>query len=420
MSLKKIYSLTEETAEDDVSDGVPTQQMPVKPRTNLSRLFQGAKAPAGEGPTSNGIPQRIGGHDGPVFRARGPEGTKAMPGTPIELDRTVPIASRDGQDVTIPNPRPNLGGSGAPPKSGGAFSRAPNAPPEEPLPDLPLESRLQRAFGMRTKLEVPRRSGKLLEFYTMSEMPRPPGAFGGPVMAMLKWAKESGGREFTARDLFKVWRQAGGQPNQGDDRKAYMSFQTSVRQFIDPRGRGTPEQPLVVVQAGVRGRGGAAIYKWGGVRPSATAAAKPQPGATEFDDMELGPAGAPMTLARKPQQPAPEEPEDGEPEEFEPDETGSEEPGEEPAGEPSGDEFDWVPEPSEETQVGRSMIALQERDPEKLQDLLMAVQDSKTVLDAGMKAIQIFGRGTVLGSHAIRVAKTAAANLGLPDPDEAL
>lgn len=412
MSLKKIYSLTE--ADDDTSDGVPTQKMPEKPRADLSRLFQGAKPPAGEGPVSNGIPQMVGGHDGPVFMARGPEGTKAMPGTPIEFDRTVPIASKDGQDVTIPNPRPNPGGSGAPPKSGGAFSRAPNAPLEEPLPDLPIESRLQRAFGLKNEFKISRRAGKLLEFYKIDEMPRPQGAYGGPVMAMLKWAKESGGREFTARDLFKVWRQAGGQPNQGDDRKAYASFQTSVRQFIDPRGRGTPEQPLVVVQAGVRGRGGAAIYKWGGVRPSATAAAKPQPGATEFDDMELGPAGAAATLA-KPQQPAPEEPEAEGPGELEP-----EEPEAAPDEEQPEDQFDWIPESSEETQVGRSMLALQEREPEKLQDLLMAVQDAKTVLDAGMKAIQIFGRGTVLGSHAIRVAKTAAANLGLPDPDEAL
>src|SRR5690606_21969430 len=100
-----------------------------------------------------------------------------------------------------------------------------------------------------------------------------------------------GGREFNTRDLFNAWRAAGGQPHQ-EDKKAYVSFQNIYRRFIDPRGRGTPEQPLVVVQGGFRGRGGTAVFRWGSVRPSQTAAGKPTPGATPFDDMELGPAGA--------------------------------------------------------------------------------------------------------------------------------
>lgn len=392
MSLKKLFKLQNEGPER-----IPT--LPVRKK-------------AGMGPLSNGVPQKL------PYGGRGGDGPKLapteQPGEPIETG-----IEPDAMDQTIPMGRQNPGGAGAPPQSAGAFSRPPNAPQEEPLPDLPLESKLKRAFGLqRTEVKLPRRSGKLVELYTISEMPRPAGSYGKPVMAMLQWAKDQGGREFTAKDLFRIWRQAGGQPNQGDDKKAYASFQTSVRQFIDARGRGTPEAPLVVVQQGVRGRGGAAIYRWGAARPSQVSKGSSTAQSGAFDDMDLGPAGAAHTLAQQPsvadaEEEMPEmEPNPGnEPEPEEPE--AEEEPSDE-------DEFDWVPEPSEDTQVGRAMLSLQEQDPEKLQDLLISVQDSKTVLDACSKAIGMFGRGTVQGRNAILIAKAAAANLGLPDPDEVL
>lgn len=402
MSLRKLFRLPEA-----LTDSIPTLDQ------GLGRLY---RRKAGEGPQSDGVPKPL-----------PPGGLNRFthhPGEPVETDP---------EDRTIRTARPNLGGAGAPPKAGGPFSRPPNAPPEEPLPDLPLEASIKGLYGLKTVEGRGPGPRSLSQLYRFNEMARPVGAFSRPVMMMLKWAKEQGGREFTARDLFRVWRAAGGQPNQGDDRKAYASFQTSLRHFIDPRGRGTPETPIVVVQTGQRGRGGSAIYRWGMVAPSRTAAAKPTPGSTPFDDIELGPAGAPSgghpaPPADMPDQEPPEDVDD----EFEDEEAafkaglaGSEdefqqalsEPEEEPEGE---DEFDWIPEPSEDTQVGRSMLRLQEEDPEKLQDLFIAIQGSKTVLDAASKAIQMFGRGTVLGRHAIVVAKTAAANLGLPDPDDVL
>lgn len=419
MSLRKIFNLSEAEG-----DAVP-EPMPEKPRPDLARFFKGTTMPpkqparaaatrqiptqgwqAGQGPESDGVPTDAGETGG----GRKPPAI----GEPVDQS----TAKMSYTSKTIPNPRQNVGGTGTPPRSAGAFSRAPNAPQDEPLPDLPLESRLRRLFGIQREDMTPsfRRAG-LIELYHIDEMPRPAGSYGKPVMAMLQWAKEQGGREFTARDLFRVWRQSGGQPNQGDDRKAYASFQTSVRQFIDARGRGTPEQPIVIVQAGSRGRGGAAVYRWGAARPSQTAAGKPMPGATAFDDMELGPAGAAHTLARQPQAAA--DADDEEMPEMEPNPMGEPEP-EEPEQQSAEDEMDWIPEPTEDTQVGRAMIALNEQDPEKLQDLLMAIPDCKTVLDAATKAIGMFGRGTTAGRHAILIAKQSAANLGLPDPDEVL
>lgn len=418
MSLKKIYSLSEAEA----SDGVP-EPVPERPRPNLSRLFQGTKPPAGQGSLSNGIPQAFRGPEGPKAPRQAPPGSSPAPQDTARVsytDKTAPMDEPAAQDVTIPNPktRANVGGTGQPPKGGVPFSRPPNAPPEEPLPDLPLEGRLGRMFGIAQKVEfmVPRRAGKLVELYNIDEMPRPAGSYGGPTMAMLKWAKDQGGRELSARDMFKVWRQAGGQPNQGDDNKAYASFQTTLRQFIDPRGRGTPEQPLIVVQAGKRGRGGAAIYRWGAVRPSQSAAAGPQPGATAFDNMELGPAGQAQTLARQPQPPAAD---DQEMPEMEPNPEGEpEEP--EIEDEPAEDEFDWIPETGDPDDSGipGAMGRLKEERPEELEELLAAVYGATDTDDAGMKAIQIFGRGKARTRDAILVAKQCALNLGRPNKDE--
>ena len=259
----------------------------------------------------------------------------------------------------------------------------------------------------------------------MVEMPRPQGSYGAPTMAMIKWASQQGGREFTARDLFRVFRQAGGMPNQGDDSKAYQSFQTIVRKFIDSRGKGSPEQPLVVVQAGVRGRGGAAIYRWGNVRNSQTPAvgAANQQAKANFADMDLGPAGAAQTLARQPQQAAPEEPADQE-EPIEPDEDELEqEPEEEPEDqtepESEEDQLDWIPEAGDPDEPGvpGAMGRLQEEAPEQLEELLTAMVDVKGTDDAGLKAIQIFGKGKARTRDAILVAKQCALNLGLPNND---
>lgn len=414
MSLKKFYGLRETPEAPDkgrptlgAGTGGVTQPVSQGPGGRLGRVF-------GQGPISNGVPQQLP-TGGFAAGTSGPGGTPTSPGVPVDQG-TVPTA---WSDQTIPNERPNAGGTGQPPQGGASFSRAPNAPADdEPLPDLPLEHHsITGLFGLTERPVITVRSGKLSEIYRVNEMPRPAGSYGAPVMAMIKWAKDQGQRPFTARDLFRVWRQAGGQPGQGDDVKAYASFQTSVRQFIDQNGRGTPEQPLVVVQAGQRGRGGAAVYSWGAVRPSKTAAARPQPGATPFDDMELGPAGS-ADQSDATDEPTAQAADQDQSQDSPPGDEVEQEP--EPVDQSTEDELDWVPEPSEDTQAGRAMIALQEADPEKLQDLLIAVQGSKTVLDAATKAVGMFGRGTVLGRHAIVVAKSSAANLDLPDPDEVL
>jgi hypothetical protein len=420
MSLKKIYSLSEAEGDDstsydwdnsDQSDGVPQEVPSNKP---LSKLFVGNANQAGFGPASDGVPRDFGRSDGPLMaHGTDPNRTVPTPGTAVNIDR----------DRTIPNPRVNVGGTGKPPRAAGSFSKAPNAPAQgqdEPLPDLPLEGvSVMALYGYRTEAKAPiRGTGRLSELYSIEEMPRPKGSYDRPTMAALKWAKEHAGSEFNARDVFRVWRQAGGQPNQTDETKAYQSFQTTLRRFIDPRGRGTPEQPLVTVMKGMQGAHGArAIYSWGAVRPSKTAAAKPMPGATAYDDMDLGPAGS---MDQEPEGEPGAEPEQGPQGEPEGEPEAQAEPEQEPEDQATEDQLDWIPEADPETGVGRSMIALHEDDPEKLQELLAAVSTAATVMAAAQESIKIYGRGSAMGSHGIKVAKSAAANLGLPDPDGVL
>ncbi len=247
------------------------------------------------------------------------------------------------------------------------------------------------------------RAGPLVELYAPAlEMARPAGSYGQPLKAMLSWASQRQGQEFTMKDLFKAFRAAGGQPNQTDDNKAYMSFQTSVRNLVDQNGRGTPERPLVITQAGRRGRGGVAVLKWGPVRPSTTAARKPEPAADEPDDMELGPAG-PTDYKTEP--PGPAEP--------------GEEPGEEP--EPTGpqdeDDFDWIPPTGDPDEPGvrGAMARLREGDPDKLEQLLVAASQAEDTDEAGMEAIKIFGRGKSMTRDAILVAKEVVKTFGRPD-----
>ena len=164
---------------------------------------------------------------------------------------------------------------------------------DEQLPSLPQE-------------------GRLGEMFALTEMPRP---MENPMKAALAWASQQKG-EFSIRQMFNVYRENGGQPNQPNtpegNMRAYQSFSTNLkkRTVTDETERPTLDKPLVLARVGSVGAGRAAMLRWG-IRqkfdgPTAPAAKPAVPTQT------AKPAGAPapkqLSPLKKPEQePEPEE-----------------------------------------------------------------------------------------------------------------
>ncbi len=275
--------------EDDQSSGVPEPIEDDHPEW----------APqAGVGPVSNGVPSQIGGQ--PRGKALGaqpdpsraktqlsipsdPSRSKTQPlinfVPPTGLSRQQPSPKRpQGEPSTSGDPKGKLSiRQSAPTRQLTPPSPAPPTPSavpksaqmavhpwgqEEPAPDLPLEGRLTEVFGL-------------------DEMPRPKGSFAPPMKAVINWASQQPG-EFTAKDMFRIFRAAGGQPNQPNDTAAYMSFQSAVKR-LKTDGRPSEDTPLVVSKVGQVGRGGSTVYRWGlkgGAKSSPNPIDIDQPGAT--------------------------------------------------------------------------------------------------------------------------------------------
>lgn len=135
-----------------------------------------------------------------------------------------------------------------------------------------------------------------LRSFFLTEMPRPRG---DAMWAVLDWAAQQKGT-FTIRDLYNVYVRNGGRADSLGDN--IQSFTTGIMKYVAQPGKykinkrtGQPKdyslsqkRPIMQVQRGARGAGGAALMKWGLDKPLR------DPTAAKFVDVEDPSAGDAM------------------------------------------------------------------------------------------------------------------------------
>lgn len=310
MRLREFFCLREEEG-DDASTGVPEPiDADAFQRTTPMKTSPFRSQP-GAGPLSSGVPEPLDGGDSGAFFNPKAKGSPA-PGKSVRMAPERPGSKTEPLMNWQPPP--------------GAFTSSPAPSPKRPVSSPSSPAPGLKQVGPRAKTAmIPRSSPPaasqavhpwmagtgdvssgvpepvgdreenegLREFFALDEMPRPKGTFSPALRAALDWASRQTG-EFSGREMFRAWRDAGGQPNQPNDTTAYQSFLMLLKKLIAPEGRRpSDQQPLVITKIGQRGDNRyPTIYKWGlrGKGPAPTAQSQqvqaPAPADDDFGQEE--------------------------------------------------------------------------------------------------------------------------------------